>query len=306
MDPTDVGKDRIVRYAPGQIMPAPSTPPCIVVPAHNEAGTIAEALAALAPIGQDPAAGQLIIVCNGCSDNTAGIAQAAAPAARVLTIAEHGKIGAINHGLALAAAGSVIVMDADVIVSPHCLDALADALAQPGVMAASPRPMFDLSRAPWSVRAFYRAFATHPYLQQGVGGSGVFGLSAQGRAALGTLPPMIADDHYVRSLFPLSAQRRVTCDHDGTPVFALVRPPYSLRALLHTERRSQFGVRDVHSRLLADQPDGGRSTTAGWLLASALRHPIDCAVFLGIKVWSQATAGRYRPGGQHGWTTLRG
>jgi glycosyltransferase involved in cell wall biosynthesis len=288
-------------------MPAPCIPiPCIIVPAHNEAGTIAEALAALAPIGQDAAAGQLIVVCNGCSDDTAAIARAAAPAAVVLTLAERGKIGAINQGLALAAPGSVIVMDADVVLSPHCLDALGAALAQADVLAASPMPNFDLSRAPWPVRAYYRAFASHPYLQHGVGGSGVFGLSAQGRAALGTLPPMIADDHYVRSRFALSAQRRVTCTRDGTPVWAKVRPPYSLRALIHTERRSQFGVRDVHERLLGDGPTAGRSTTLRWMIATALRHPIDCAVFLAIKLWSQATAGRYRPGGMHGWTTLRG
>jgi glycosyltransferase involved in cell wall biosynthesis len=275
--------------------------PCIIVPAHNEATTIAETLSALAPIGQSATAGQLIVACNGCTDGTEDIAQAAAPAARVLTIAERGKIGAINRALAEAGPGSVIVLDADIVVSPQCIAALASVLDQPGVMTASPQAQFDLGDAPWVVRAFYRAFARHPYLQQGVGGSGVYGLSAAGRAALGALPAVVADDQYVHCFFPLSAQRRVSLPG----VHAVVRPPGSLHALLDTERRSRFGVDEVHQRLPGGEMSLSRAQTLRWLLGVALRQPIDSAVFLVIKAWATATAGRFRPGSRKGWTTLR-
>jgi len=278
---------------------------CIIVPAHDEASTIAETLMALAPIGQVATAVQLIVACNACTDATAQVAQAAAPAARVLTIADRGKVGAINRALAEAPPGSVIVLDADIVISPHCIAALADVLDEPGVMAASPHARFDFGRSPWAVRAFYRAFSRHPYLRQGVGGSGIYGLSEAGRAALGMLPAVVADDQYVRCFFPLAAQRRLGQNGDDTPIHALVRPPHSLTALLDSERRSRFGVDEVHRRLADRKPAMSRVQTLQWLLGVALRQPVDSAVFLAIKAWASATAGRFRPGSRKDWNTLR-
>lgn len=266
---------------------------------------IVQTLAALAPIGQNPAAGQLIVACNGCSDDTAELVRAAAPAARILIIAENGKIGAINHALAEAVPGKVIVLDADIVVSPQAIAALAAVLDQPGVMAASLQAQFDLTRSPWAVRAFYRAFAHHPYLEHGVGGAGIYGLSAAGRAALGALPAVVADDQYVRCFFALAAQRRVATANDGTPVHAVVCPPHSLRALLQSERRSRYGVNEVHRHLTAGEPAMSRAQTLHWLLGVAQRQPVDGLVFLVIKAWASATAGRFRTGRRKGWTPLR-
>jgi len=279
--------------------------PCIIVPAHNEASTIAETLAALAPIGQSADAGQLIVACNGCTDATAAVAQAAAPAARVLTIAERGKIGAINCALAEAKSGSVIVLDADILFSARCVEALAAALDEDGVTAASPQPQFDPAHAPWVVRAFYRAFARHPYLQQGVGGSGIYGLSTAGRRALGDLPAVVADDQYVRCFFPLASQRRVSMTGDQSPVHAVVRAPGSLRALLNAERRTRFGVDEVHKHLPDCEAAPSRGAMLRWMLGIALRQPIDSAVFLAVKIWAGATAGRFRPGIHKDWIPLR-
>jgi len=277
--------------------------PCILVPAHNEAGTIAATLAALAPIGQDPAAGQLIVACNACTDQTAAIAAAAAPAAQVLSIAERGKVAALNAALAVAEPGAVIMIDADIVVSPDCIAALSQALDQDEVMAASPMPRFDLGQTSWPVRAFYRIYGRHPYLAHGIGGSGVIALCAKARGALGALPAITADDHYMRTFFPLSAQRRVSQSNAGRPVFAEVCPPFSLSALIETERRSRLGVREVHDWLNAEEPDG--RVTMRWLLAVAVRHPIDCTVFIAVKLWAALTAHRFRHRGQYGWTTLR-
>jgi cellulose synthase/poly-beta-1,6-N-acetylglucosamine synthase-like glycosyltransferase len=280
-------------------------PITIIIPAHNEASMIAATLAALAPIGQTASAGHVIVACNGCTDGTEAIAQAAAPAAHVLAIAERGKAGAINRALAHAADGAVIVLDGDIRVTAQAIAALAAALAEPGVMAASLHPQFVLDRATWPVRAFYQAFAGHPYLDQGVGGSGIYGLSAAGRAALGPFPAVVADDQYVRSFFPLSAQRRVGQADTGGPLQTLVLPPPSLGALLATERRTRVGVAEVRRLLPHRERELSRATALRWLLGVALRQPVAGAMFLVIKAWAGATAGRFRPGAGKDWTTLR-
>jgi len=277
--------------------------PCIIIPAHNEAATIAATLRQLDPIGRDPAAGQLIVACNGCSDATARIARATAPAATVLDLPARGKSAAINHALERAAPGAVIVVDADVPVSPGCIAALAQAVGEDGVLAASPAVQFDLEHSSWPVRAYMRVFAQHPYLHSGVGGAGVFALSAAGRAALGALPLRAADDHYVRSLFALAAQRRVDRDCAGEPLAVRVRPPYSLRALVQTERRMLVGVRDAHRRLPAHAAGHQRANSLRWLWRCAWRQPLDCAVFALVKLWVRLTVNRHPD--DDGWTTLR-
>lgn len=284
---------------------SPASPPalCVIVPAHNEAGAIGRTLAALAPVGQTPSAGQLIVVCNACTDNTPEVAAQAAPAARVIAIPERGKANAINRALAEAGPGMIIVVDSDVIFSVGCLDALAATLASPGVMAASPVGQFDLADSAWIVRAYYRVFARQPYLREGVGGSGVYGLSVAGRKALGKLPLLIGDDHFVRSYFPLAAQRRVDHSASGTRVHVVVHPPHSLRALLDTEHRSRMGDQEVR-RLLPDATPS-RARTLRWLIAPALRHPLEFIAFLAIKLLVRARLASGKAVADRGWTPIR-
>lgn len=217
----------------------------VIVPAHDEAGTIAATLAGIMP----DATLDLVIVCNGCRDNTAGVARWAAPDARVIELAAASKTDAINYGLTLAHDGIVLVVDADTLVTRTALDAVAAALAEPGVMAASPAPLFDLDGSDRWVRAYYRTFLHHSYLARGVGGSGVWGMSVAGRAQLGILPTVIADDGYVRQFFTLERQRRVSLDSRRQPVRAIVRPPATLRALIRTEARWRAGDAQIRALL---------------------------------------------------------
>lgn len=213
----------------------------IIVPAHNEERTIARVLSG---IGHAPHR-QVIVAANGCTDRTAEAARAAAPWARVLDLAEGGKWRAINAALDHAGDGPAIVLDADVEIAAAALDALARVLAEVGVLAASPAAEFDLSGCDALVRAYYRVFARHHYLRSGVGGSGVYGLSAEGRALLGEFPRIISDDGYVRTLFPEDRQRRVSLAADGSAVVARVRPPRTWHELLRSEARWRRGDREL-------------------------------------------------------------
>ena len=160
----------------------------VIVPAHNEAGGIAATLRALGAgdaggdADADLPAVPLIVACNACADDTAAVARRAAPHARVLDIAERGKANAINRALALAPEGQVIVLDADVVLPRRVLTALAEALDQPGVLAASPAVRFDGSGASALARGYITILGHNPYHQRGIGGALMREMIAAGKA----------------------------------------------------------------------------------------------------------------------------
>ena len=196
-----------------------------------------------------PGRSRTIVVCNACSDNTADVVRQTMPEAEVIELAEAGKWRAINAGFASADDSIVLVVDADIEVSRKVLDELARELERPGVRAASPGVVFDLSFTDRWVRAYYKIFSRHPYLRVGVGGAGVYGLSAEGRASIPHFPPLISDDGYVRSRIPMRHQRRVSRGSDGRRTKSRVRPPRNLMQLLRVEARWRQG--DVELSKLA-------------------------------------------------------
>lgn len=257
----------------------------VIVPAHDEEAVIA---ATLAPLASAQNLMRVIVVANGCRDATAERAREALPWAEVIELSQGGKANAINHGLASAPAGSVIVMDADIAVDVESLLAVAAALDEPGVAAASPVAGMDSAGADAWVRAYYRVFSGHDYLAAGVGGSGIYGLSAAGRERLGPLPAIIADDGYVRAFFPLHEQRRVTRKGDGRPLNVTVRTPHRVGELVRTEARWRAGDAQVRRLLPPAGKGSGMLMQAGGNLARSSAGRTDRAIYVAIKVMGRA------------------
>ena len=286
----------------------------IVVPAHNEsagiAGTLKQLLAATAPdSGERPNQPdseipnfELIVACNACTDSTAEVAHTAAPGACIVERPERGKAGALNQAFAYASGNTMLVVDADTTLDRQTLAALVTTLGEEGVLAASPAVRFDFEGVSPIVRAYCRAFTRHPYLQSGVGGAGVYGLSSSGRAALGEFPQVIADDEYVRRKLPMSGQRRVSAAADGTPVFVWVKPPRTLRALIRTDIRSRRGDRELR-QLHTDA--AGAAHSKRWLAKAILAAPLDVLLFLSLKLTVLAILPFVRQGQTPGWSPLR-
>ena len=67
----------------------------IIIPAHNESSAL-RVIAALIPNGEKPGY-EVIVVCNGCSDDTADVARGFSNV-RVLEIAEASKPAALEAG----------------------------------------------------------------------------------------------------------------------------------------------------------------------------------------------------------------
>jgi glycosyltransferase involved in cell wall biosynthesis len=75
----------------------------VVIPAHNEERVIGRCLEVL-QAGLRPGELEVVVVANGCTDNTERVARSAVPAVRVVSLAEASKAAALNAGDAVASA----------------------------------------------------------------------------------------------------------------------------------------------------------------------------------------------------------
>jgi glycosyltransferase involved in cell wall biosynthesis len=206
------------------------------VPAYNEAAVIARCLHQLthgAGVGEL----EIIVVCNGCVDNTAELARAFGPPVRVIETDQPSKTNALNLGDAEAVSFPRFYLDADVEIDIESVRAVAAALEQEGVLAAAPQPVNTFDKATrWGVRAFYRFWTALPYIQEGMIAAGAYAMNKAGRARFEKFPDIIADDGYVRMLF--DAGERILVGSATSRVHA----PLSLRNLMKIKTRSRLGV----------------------------------------------------------------
>lgn len=184
----------------------------VVIPAHDEATILAAGLRSL--LDSDPAGElEIVVVANGCTDDTAAVAASVSDRIAVVEIAAASKIAALNAGDAAARVFPRAYVDADVTVDAATLLEIADAVGVPGSPhVGAPRLAVDTSGASAAVRAYYRVWALSEYRATGHVGSGVYVLSADGRARFGEFPDVIADDRFVQQLFPVA--ERFTSDRE--------------------------------------------------------------------------------------------
>lgn len=94
----------------------------VIIPAYNEATTIAEVVAVAQ---QARTVDEILVVDNGSHDATAELARRAG--ARVLSCTEKGKGQAMRTGVAATEAEVICFLDADLLnLGPHHIDALVD------------------------------------------------------------------------------------------------------------------------------------------------------------------------------------
>lgn len=180
----------------------------IVIPAHNEGRVIGRLLDAL--LAGAPAQGpDIVVVCNGCTDDTAAVAGARGPRVRVVEIPTPSKHTALRVGDEHARGFPRLYVDADVVVGAADVRALTDALAtSPDLLAAAPGRDIPLTACAWPVRAYYRVWQRLPAVREGLFGRGVIAVSEPGHARIAALPPLMADD-LAASLAFAPGERRV-------------------------------------------------------------------------------------------------
>lgn len=173
------------------------TPICsIVVPAYNEAAVVGETLQALT---KDAIPGEfdIIVVCNGCRDETAMMAKQAAPDARIIELQLASKSGALNTGVKAAKSQPIVFLDADIKTDAAAVRSLIHRLNWSDAYMTYGTATFMTAQCSWAVRAFYRAWQENPYFDKKKVG-GFFAISGAGLQALGVFPNTLNDDEYVR------------------------------------------------------------------------------------------------------------
>jgi hypothetical protein len=211
----------------------------IVIPAHNEASVIQRCLHRMLA-GAEPDEFDVLVVCNGCTDDTAKLA-ATVPGVRVIEVSTPSKVAALNAGDAAAKGFPRIYLDADVLLDTASLRAVADALAA-GAPAAAPSPIVDTTGCGFGSRRYFAMWSQLGYVRHSMIGSGVYGLSEAGRARFGEFPELIADDGYVYSHF--SADERI----NPAGASFTVRAPRGLREVLRRRIRIVAGNKQLLAR----------------------------------------------------------
>ena len=233
----------------------------VVVPAHDEQAVIDRCLGALLA---DAAPGELdvVVVCNGCSDDTAE--RARRHGVKVVELAEPGKIDALNAGDAAVTGFPRIYLDADAVLTTAAARSVARALERGPALAAAPHVRLVTDGVSPLVAWHYRAWAALPVTRTGYLGSGVYAVSQEGHRRIAPFPDVIADDDYVRRSF--APHERATTEGDYE-----VCPPRTVAGYVHRALRGRAGnvALAVSGIPLVPQP----TTSGARALLPMLRDP---------------------------------
>lgn len=206
----------------------------IIIPANNEETVIARCLEAFKEGIEDKTL-EVVIVCNGCTDNTALVARKFHPEIKVVETQLKSKSAALNMGDQIAKYFPRIYLDADIILPKKSIDAIAKTLNKTEVLSAAPKIKVNLKKVSIFVKAFYYVWLNLPYFSEGMLGCGVYALSKDGRKRFDKFPDIINDDEYVRVQY--SKDERVTIDN----AYFISFPPKNLKNLIHIRIRDCYG-----------------------------------------------------------------
>lgn len=274
----------------------------VIIPAHNEETYICSCLWSLLrssePVG--PAPIQVIVVANGCTDQTAAKVQAMRPdfeqkgwPLNLLTLEQGGKAGALNAGDGAARYGTRVYIDADVQVSPNLLQQLAQVLDRPEAAYAGGQPQVPKSASFISDR-YAQFWQKLPFVTQDVPGFGVYAVNPAGRDRWAAFPDIISDDSFVRCHFKAEERYRVFASYQWpiTEGFA---------NLVRVRRRQNEGLSELRSLYpaLAAEMD---STTPGpvqkWRLLRM--DPVGFVIYATVAVVVKLPVLRNRSGWDRG------
>lgn len=206
----------------------------IIIPAHNEANVIGRCLESMTK-GAEPGELEILVVCNGCSDNTADVARGYGPLVTVLESEIPSKNAALNLGHQHATSYPRFYVDADIVMSLDSIRRVTEVLRGGTIHGAAPRMRVDLEDRGWPIRAYYDIWLRTPYVEEGMLGSGVYAISEEGGSRFTTFPDIIADDGFARLLFT-PGERLIVED-----ARFLMTPPETLRSLIHINVRRRVG-----------------------------------------------------------------
>ena len=225
----------------------------VVIPAHNEAGTVGRLLDALTQDENNDAL-DITVVCNGCTDDTAAKARETAANVRVVETGTASKRAAQTLGDTLTTVFPRLYVDADVVIGAADVRRLVAPLLAGDALATAPARRLDLTHASLLVRAYYSVWERLPQVQAGLFGRGVVALSREGYERVRRLPTGLSDDLIMSEAFA-PEERSVVSEAEAT-----IHPPRTARDLVLRRERvatgnvqaDRLGLRAATSRTRLD------------------------------------------------------
>ncbi|RYB99143.1 glycosyltransferase [Nocardioides ganghwensis] len=267
----------------------------VIIPAHNEASSIVRCLSALRD-GTSPGQLEVIVVCNGCTDDTAQVARRADPRVRVIEIDMPSKSEAVRVGNASTTLFPRVHVDADIELSGTALLALIEPIRRGEALATAPVRNIPLAGCSRWVRWYYDVWVALPQVQAGLFGRGVVALSAPAQARVEHLAGMMSDDLGLSDEFD-HAERRVVAG-----AVAVVRPPRTLSDLL--KRRVRVATGNVQAARMGARRDSSRTTLRTLLRVAVAQPGVAVRLPVFVTVWAIATVrarGAVRSGDFETW-----
>lgn len=269
-------------------MSSSNTVGSVVIPAHNESAVIARCLHNLFD-GVDAGDLEVVVVCNGCQDDTAAVARATGHPIEVVELAVASKAAALRAGDGLLHAFPRLYLDADVVLPGRAAVRVLEHLTRSDSVAARPPARYETAHSSAFVRRYYRARSHVPAVMGSIWGAGVYGLSASGRARFGNFPDLVADDLFVDQCFG-----KDEIDIVGDEQVVVMAPTHYFD-LLKVMRRAYRGVAET-LEVSGDSPNRAiapKSTTASTLrdvmrLCRSLSGSVDAVIYAFVAVSARA------------------
>jgi hypothetical protein len=264
-----------------------------VIPAHNEGRVIGRLLEQLIN-GADPGEMDIIVIANGCTDNTVDVAASFGRAVRVLTLSAASKHDALTAGDQAATSFPRIYVDADVEVRVDDVRELVTALRQPGVLAAAPQRELVMTGRPWQVRWYYDVWMALPAVQRALWGRGVIAVNEAGHRRMAGLPALQADDLAASLMF----EPHETVLVPGARV--IIHLPRTFAGLLSRRARVVTGAAQIEREPGLDI--SGDQTRISDLTAIVRRQPgmlLRVGYFLSVAVFARLRASPARARGDY-------
>lgn len=266
----------------------------IVIPAHNEAAVITGLLRGLLP--PDGVAADIVVVCNACTDDTAGRARSVSPRIEVRELDIASKPAAMALGDATTTRYPRIYVDADVELTWADVEALSGPLLRGPALAAAPARELVLDSSPWLVRAYYDVWSRLPQVRTGLFGRGVVALSAAGHARVHGRPLGRSDDLVLSEAF--APHERVVV----TTATVRVHAPRTVADLVRRRVRVVLGTADVDAEGLRSAQARTTPRSLLTLVAQNPRSTPQVAAFLAVTLAARVIArARRATGTDAGW-----
>ncbi|MBL4672817.1 MAG: glycosyltransferase [Arenicella sp.] len=234
-------------------MPLNPSLPVIIIPAYNEQAVIKNTLSRLG--GGRSSGFQIVVVCNGCDDQTESIVREHFPLVYCETLGQSSKARAIRQAEMLDIGFPRLYLDADIVITEITAEgllALASAKSEPTLLA--PHSIANLDNCSWWVQRFYHSWYQSIFVKQHGFGAGCYLVNQAGRARFGDWPDLIADDGFIRTQFADQETHVVTSQS------VHVAAPKSLWPLLKVKSRSKYGNLQL-KRYLAENNVVNRQST---------------------------------------------